>query len=103
MITYLTGLHRELHNLDDQAPVPQGTTTRSILLKKSKIENRLTPLLPFLEFSQKEEQVMNKLDTLQESVDQVERIHASYFNQDTDHPTLFDLSTRSCQSSPHPK
>ncbi|WAR55399.1 hypothetical protein PtB15_6B140 [Puccinia triticina] len=46
MITYLTGLHRELYDLDDQAPVPQ-------------------------EFSQKEEQVMNKLDTLQESVDQI--------------------------------
>lgn len=42
MITYLTGLHRELHNLDDMAPVPK-------------------------EFSQKEEQVMAKLDTLQES------------------------------------
>ncbi|CAH7688011.1 eIF3 subunit 6 N terminal domain-domain-containing protein, partial [Phakopsora pachyrhizi] len=46
MITYLSGLHREMNGLADDAPIPD-------------------------EFTQREQQVMNKLDTLQASVDQI--------------------------------
>lgn len=79
MITYLTGLHRELYNLEEQAPVPQGITCsinqrkkKGTIREKKKTGNSPSSLFHFVEFSYKEEQVMNKLDTLQESVDQVE-------------------------------
>ncbi|MBW0497644.1 hypothetical protein O181_037359 [Austropuccinia psidii MF-1] len=49
MIAYLTGLHKELYDLDQNAQIPQ-------------------------EFTQREQQVMNKLDTLQASVEQIMQV-----------------------------